>query len=242
MGYKVCLKDKSLVLLFVDKISNNVMINNYVSDLVNRDGVTNFFCNNDGSYSFTLITEKKERVYILFRSDNIFISNNIDGVHQQLFFQRSVNGVSIRNNLCSKIILPNYIENRFVERVTEYDDTGNLIYRRKVTSSYLSSSDSDIGEKLKDIMYENYDVVCTDYLVDDKLVRVQSTNYLYDSSLNKNDYFVSDYSIGMIGSGDFSKYENPTYMKISEQEFNDDYSSRINDFDVYRTKKLQRSL
>ncbi len=242
MGYKVCLEDKSLILFFVDKVSNNIMINNYVSDLVNRDGVTNFFCNNDGSYSFTLITEKKEKVYILFRSDNIFILNNIDGVHQQLFFQRNDNGVSIRNNLCSKIILPNYIENRVVERVTEYDDTGNLIYRRKVTSSYLSSNDSDIDEKLKDIMYENYEVICTDYLVDDKLVRVQSTNYLYDFDLNKNEYFVSDYSIGMLGSGDFSRYEKPKYMRISESEFNQDFSYKIDGFDFKKIKNLKRSL
>ena len=57
MGYRVSLEKNTDIMSFVENISNCSMINNLIGDLINREGVANFFCNDDGSYSFSLITD-----------------------------------------------------------------------------------------------------------------------------------------------------------------------------------------
>ena len=60
----------------LSSISNNVMINNLIDDLINYNGVTNFFCDND-NYAFK--NDKGEYVYIFISDDNVYVKNNKEG-------------------------------------------------------------------------------------------------------------------------------------------------------------------
>ena len=66
MGYKkICLNGKKDIINFVNSFSDNIMIKNLIYDLINRDGVTNFFYDeDDGSYSISLTTHNPDNMPI----------------------------------------------------------------------------------------------------------------------------------------------------------------------------------
>lgn len=203
----------------LNSISNNVMINNLINDLINYNGVTNFFCDNN-NYAFK--NDKGEYVYIFISSDNVYVKNNFDGNNHELNYHLNNDGsVDIDITIYSKVECPNYDENRTVECLIKYDSNGDLILNRKSNTSYLSSNDIDMNNQLRDYLYENYRVVTSDYLVDGNLVREKVTNYFNKPNLEKKEYYYSDYEVGMLGSGDASKYIKPKFSKIDLNRFSE---------------------
>ena len=219
----VCLKDKisfekNDCFDILNSISNNVMINNLINDLINYNGVTNFFCN-DSNYAFK--NENGEFVYIFIDSNSVYVKNNFDGNNHEISYHLNLDGsVDIYINIISNVKYPNYSENRTVSCIIKYDSNGDLILNRKVNTSYLSSDDVDMNNQLRDASYENYRVVTSDYLVGDILIREKVTDYFGKPEFEKREYFSSEYEIGMLGSGDSSKYINPRFNKISNDEYN----------------------
>lgn len=234
MGYRVSLEKNTDIMSFVENISNCSMINNLIGDLINREGVANFFCNDDGSYSFSLITDKKERVYILFRDNIIYISNNLCDMRQQVIFKQDDSCISIRNTVSSKVDRGNHIECNTTESKTIYDSDYNLIYNGIVRSNSLSSDDPEINEKLKKIDFENYVVTSDDYIIGDKVIRTSFVDYAYNEKLNKKRYYVSDYV-----SGD-GILDSLNFKAISENEFLDSYSDYIYDCEIPYVKIIEK--
>ncbi len=236
MGYKkICLNGKKDIINFVNSFSDNIMIKNLIYDLINRDGVTNFFYDeDDGSYSISLTTHKYERVYILFSGNIIYILNNLDGIRQQVIYKND-GEISIKNRINSKISSSCYDEVRTIECYTKFDECGKLICNQKKTSSFLNCDDEDMNDKIREMMYENYEVISNEFLVGDKLLKVQSINYLYNSDINKVEYFMCDYFEGVFGSENSSKYILPRYNQISEEEFN---SLSFGTMGVQKVKKV----
>ncbi len=203
----------------LNSISNNVMINNLVNDLINCNGVTNFFCDNN-NYAFK--NEFGEYVYIFISPDNVYVKNNLDGNNHELNYHLNSDGsVDIEIDILSKVFYPNYSENRTVSCIIKYDSYGDLILNRKTSTSYLSSDDIDMNSCLRNSLFENYRVVTSDYLVGDNLIREKVTNYFSQPDFEKKEYFVSNYSVGMLGSGDASKYINPKFSKISSDYYDE---------------------
>jgi hypothetical protein len=192
------------------------MINNLIDDLINYNGVTNFFCDNN-NYAFK--NEKGEYVYIFISPDNVYVKNNFDGNNHELNYHLNNDGsVDIDINIYSKVECPNYDENRTVECLIKYDSNGDLILNRKSNTSYLSSDDVDMNNQLRDYLYENYRVVTSDYLVDGNIVREKVTNYFNQPDLNSKEYYYCEYEVGMFGSGDASKYIRPKFNKVELSE------------------------
>ena len=206
MGNKVCIQKNSDILSIINSISNCSMVNYLIKDLINQDGVTNFFYSDDGFYSFSLITKKCEKVYILFRDDLIFVSNNLCGIKQRIIYKKGEFGISIKNSVCSRQNMANYSQNSNAESNTIYDNDGNLITNEIVKEFYLESDDLDMSEKIKKIPYDNYRVISSDYKIGDKFVRTQFSDYFYNPELSKKRYFECDYVSGMLGDGDISQY------------------------------------
>ena len=202
----------------LSSISNNVMINNLINDLINYNGVTNFFCDNN-NYAFK--NEKGEYVYIFISPDNVYVKNNLDGNDHELNYHLNNDGsVDIDITIYSKVECPNYDENRTVECLIKYDSNGDLILNRKSNTSYLSSDDVDMNNQLKNALYENYRVVTSDYLVDGNIVREKVTNYFNQPDLDSKEYYYCEYEVGMFGSGDASKYIKPKFNKIEIESVN----------------------
>ena len=213
-----CVFEKKDCFNILSSISNNVMINNLINDLINYNGVTNFFCDNN-NYAFK--NEKGEYVYIFISPDNVYVKNNLDGNDHELNYHlNSNNSVDIDITIYSKVECPNYDENRTVECLIKYDSNGDLILNRKSSTSYLSSDDVDMNNQLRDYLYENYRVVTSDYLIDGNIVREKVTNYFNKPDLDSKEYYYSEYEVGMFGSGDASKYIKPKFNKIEIQDVN----------------------
>lgn len=202
-------------------ISNNVMIDNLINDLINYNGVTNFFCKNiHGNKYYEFFNDKKDKACLYIRPNDVFVKNNFDGNNHEICYHLNNDGsVVIDIGIYSKVDYPNYSENRTVCRTINYDSCGNLVSDKKTVTSYLSSNDIDMDKQLKESLYENYKVTTSVYLVDNKLFREKVTNYFGQPDFEKHEYSVSDYEVGMLGSGDSSKYDNPKFSSISEEKF-----------------------
>ena len=195
MGYtRICLDKKSDILNYIYSISNDVMINNLISDLINRDGVTNFFMNDDGSYSFRLVNNKQERVYMLLDFNSVFISNNFDGIRQQVYYNIDSDGKYISINNFSSIISHDNCIDRNVKVEKKYDCSDNLLYESKITETKDLNNDS----------YENSCSIISKYYVDNKCIRVNSVSYDNNPSMNRTDYYI---------------YEGDEWINISEEKF-----------------------
>ena len=213
MGSKVCLKKNFDVLEYIYSISNDVMINNLIFDLINRDGVTNFFYNDDGSYSFSLINDKHEKVYILFNDEHIFVSNNLDGIRQQIYYQVNDDGKYLSINNFSSIISHDNCIDRTVKFEKMYDCYDNLVYERKVIDTKDSSNDC----------YDNSCSIITKYFIDDSFVRVNSVCYDSNPDMNKINYYV---------------YDGSSWVSIPENVFNDRFVDKINKKGLQKIKSV----
>ena len=191
---RIRLDKKSDVLNYIYSISNDVMINNLISDLINRDGVTNFFMNDDGSYRFSLINDKQEKVYILLGDNSIFVSNNIDGIRQQVFYQISDDGKYVSINNFSSIDSHDNCIDRNVKVEIKYDCFDNLLYESKIVST------SDLNNDC----YENSSSIISKYYIDGQCIRINSVSYDNNPSMNRTNYYI---------------YEGDEWINISEEKF-----------------------
>ena len=202
----------------LSSISNNVMINNLIDDLINYNGVTNFFCDND-NYAFK--NDKGEYVYIFISDDNVYVKNNMDGNNHELNYHLNSDGsVDVDITIYSKVDYPNYSENRTVERSIKYDINGVLNYDRKVVTSYLSSDDVDMNNQVKSDVSENYRVITTDFLSNGSLMRKKETVYFLNPDFVKREYFKGVYkNDDELDQLVISKDVIPKFSPISEEEY-----------------------
>ena len=207
---RICLDKKSDVLDYIYSISNNVMINNLISDLINRDGVTNFFMNDDGSYSFSLVNEKHEKAHILFSDNEIFVNNNFDGIRQQVFYQIDDEGKYISVNNFSSIESHDNCIDRNVKVEKKYDCFDNLLYESKIVETKDLNNDS----------YENSCSIISKYYIDGQCIRVNSVSYDNDSSMNKTNYYISDGDqwINISENEACSKFDNKISKKVLQKQ------------------------
>lgn len=194
---KISLNEKKDILNYIYSISNDVMINNLISDLINRDGVTNFFINDDGSYAFSLINEKHDRLYILFNDNHIFVGNNFDGIRQQINYQVDSDGKYVSINNFSSIESHDNCIDRSVKYERKYDCFDNLIYENKITETNDLNGESDCS-------------IISKYFINDQWIRVNSISYDNNPSKNRIVYYV---------------YNNDAWHIISEEEFNKIFKS-----------------
>ena len=202
----------------LSSISNNVMINNLIDDLINYNGVTNFFCDND-NYAFK--NDKGEYVYIFINDDDVYVKNNFDGNNHELNYHLNVDGsADVNITIYSKVDYPNYSENRTVERSIKYDINGVLNYDRKVVTSYLSSDDVDMNNQVKSDVSENYRVITTDFLSNGSLMRKKETVYFLNPDFVKREYFKGVYkNDDELDQLVISKDVIPKFSPISEEEY-----------------------
>lgn len=181
-------KQKKDILDSVYSVSNDVMINCLIEDLINHDGVTNFFWNNSGC---VMLTDKSEYVQMIINSNNLHLISNCDNSYREInYVVCSDDSRAASYNLYDKVEWPDYTENRTLECSRRYDSNGKLVFSEKVKTSYLSSSDNDLKQSLRKTGYENYRVVTSDYSLGDKMLRVSSSEYFHDSSMNDVKYFI----------------------------------------------------
>lgn len=202
----------------LSSISNNVMINNLIDDLINYNGVTNFFCDND-NYAFK--NDKGEYVYIFINEDNVYVKNNFDGNNHELNYHLNGDGsADVNITIYSKVDYPNYSENRTVERSIKYDSNGVLNSDRKVVTSYLSSDDVDMDNQVKNDISENYRVTITDFLSNGSLMRKKETVYFLNPDFVKCEYFRGVYKKDdELDRLVVSKDMIPKFSPISEEEY-----------------------
>lgn len=224
IGFRDFKEKKSSAIL--SSISNNVMINNLIDDLINYNGVTNFFCDND-NYAFK--NDKGEYVYIFISDDNVYVKNNMDGNNHELNYHLNEDGsVDVDVTIYSKVDYPNYSENRTVERSINYDSYGNLNFDRKTVTSYLSSDDVDMDNQVKSDISENYRVTTTDFLSDGSLMRKKETVYFLNPDFVKREYFKGVYKNDEeLDRLVVPKNVIPKFSPISEEEYEDIVNSNF---------------
>lgn len=221
---RFCFKEKKDIIDGIHSISNDVMINSLIEDLINHDGVTNFFWSENGC---TLINEKNEMVKMFINPNSLQVSSDLDNSYHEInYFVCSDQSRFINYILKSKVDWPDYTENRTLESITKYNSSGNLVYSEKVKTSYLSSNDSDLKDNLEKIKYENYKYVTREYLVDDRMIRVCCSQFFYDSNINDISYYM-----GMINSSG-----SVEYYPISYEKFMEYYSTVVDDNFVKKMK------
>lgn len=179
MEKKVCLKQNIDVMSIISSISNDVMINNLVGDLINRIEVTNFFCNGSG---YCLKTSNDEWFSLLYDCDWFYIVNDIDGVNQQIIYESTCDGVSINITNRSKIKSHSNTLFRNVIFDRKYDYSGNLIYENKCVDINDLNNDPD----------ENSYSICSKYFIDGLIVKVNSISYYYKPESNIVKYQIVD--------------------------------------------------
>ena len=182
MGTRISLKERNDILAYVNSISNDVMINNLISDLINREGVANFFMNDDGSYCFSLVNYKQERVHMLLNSNFIFVSNNFDGIRQQVYCNIDSDGKYISINNFSSIETHDNCIDRTVKVEKRYDSFDNLIYESKVTET----------KDLNNDLYDNNCSIISKYYIDGQCVKVNSISYDNNSDINRIEHYILD--------------------------------------------------
>lgn len=210
MGSKVCLNHKLEVSKYIYKISDDININEQIFNLINRDGVTNFFCNDDGSYSFSLINKNYEKVFILIRDNYIYVSSNMDNIRQQIFYKISDEGKFIRINNYSDIESHNNCINRSVFFEKKYDFNGNFVFENKIVET-------------KDNNGENNCSIISKYVVDDEYVRINSFIDYNNPDLNCDDYYVKD-ELG--------------WNKIDFKDFNSKFADKIEKKGLQKKKSM----
>ncbi len=224
---KKTLCEKETILNNLNTISNNVMVNNFIENLLNHGSITNFFYDNKGNY--TLKTKNKEEIHISIRKNHIYITSNIDNINQEFNYYINEDRSSFIEFKSSIIIDKfNHYEIMNILNKINYDHNGNLIEQTNTTESFLSSDNQETMKKLKQKQYENYTCIANDYLIDGKLIRKQTTNYIYQDETITT-YFVSPYE----------KTPNfvPKFKPISEQEFQK-YQPKISEKTIKKVKNV----
>lgn len=220
-----CFKEKKDIIDGIHSISNDVMINGLIEDLINHDGVTNFFWSENGC---VLNTNNHERVRLFINSNSLHVVSNLDSSYQEINYSICSDQSKCVNYIYhSKVDWPDYTENRTLECLNKYDISGKILYCEKVKTSYLSSSDTDLNESLKKSQYENYKFITRDYSVGDNLLRVSYAEYFYDSDMNDVKYYIGLPTSGIV-----------KYYPISYEEFMEQYSSVVDDDFVQKILKF----
>jgi len=194
----ICLKNNDVsrkyVSSFVSSISNDVMINDLINDLINRSGVTNFFWTDDGFY-YSLKNDS-EFLGIIARNNCFYVSNNMDGICQQINCVKSVEGVNISINNKSKIDVYNNSLYRSVQFEKKYDCYGNELFESKVVNTCDCNNDP----------LENCCSIISKFFFDDEVIKVHSMSYHFKPYLNSIKYFIiRDEKQSIIDSTEFDR-------------------------------------
>lgn len=163
---------------FISSISNDVMVNNLISDLINRSGVTNFFWTDSGFY-YSLRTDS-EFIGIFVDNNNIYVSNNMDGICQQIRYENSVDGSVVTIDNSSRIDIHNNCLYRDVKFKKVYDSSGKVVFESKVVDTRDSNNDPD----------ENCCSIISKFFFDDEIIKAHSMSYYFKPYLNNTKYFV----------------------------------------------------
>ena len=172
------LNSRYYVSSFISSISNDVMVNNLINDLINRDGVTNFFWNENGFY-YSLKNDN-EFLGIIVEDNNIYVSNNIDGICQQINYEKKLDGARVTIDNRSRIEVHNNYLYRDVQFERFYDCNNNLVFESKVVNTKDSNNDPN----------ENCCSVISKFFFDDEIIKIHSMSYVYKPLLNSTKYFI----------------------------------------------------
>ena len=206
---------KKAVFNNLKQFSNNVMINNFIFELINHGSITNFFCEN-GQYVFE--NKKGEKIFIVINSNIVFVRSYIDGINQVFKCEKN-NDLKVILNVSTDIEWPSYSEKRHVSLEVLYDCYDNLVSYEIINNNLLNSSfDDEIDSNLKNNDYENYTITTRVDTVGDKLVSVETTDYLYNYSKNRISYYVCDYDEDFFD--EVCSFVKPKFKEITEDEYN----------------------
>ena len=75
----------------LSKISNNVVVNNFIVELINSGRVTNFFCN-ENSYFFK---GDDNYISICLNDCGVIVNSYIDGIDQVFQFDKCLNNLTV---------------------------------------------------------------------------------------------------------------------------------------------------
>lgn len=216
------MEDISCLFRRVGFITNNVKLIKYIENCIktNNGKLHIEFCNfNRCDYAFK--NSSNDYVYVSITNNCIYVYVTNSFGKEEVIYEKTNDGVNVSFNSFRKFLNVGDLQViRSTEEETNYDKCGKLVSHccHVIENTYIN------GEIYADSMYANYDRKINDYLIDDKLVRLESFNYHYHPKLNRNLCYVSDYQHGMFCSGDASKIIKPRFMPF------------IGDFSEYKTK------
>lgn len=213
---------KIQLLKHLNYISNNAMVNKFVSELINHGSITNFFYEKQ-SYKF--YNDKGEKIIIQTRPNGIDVSSTIDGIIQQFEFFKEDDGYSIFLNISTNIEWPNYSEKKKVRLNAVFDIDGKLLWYKIDNKSYLNSIDLELDDKIKNNIYDNYNITSYVYVDGDKLLKKEIIKYLHDCSKKSVCYYCSPYSEELID--DVYSFVKPKFVEISEEDYNKNMEKSI---------------
>ena len=216
------MEDISGILKRIDFITGNIKLRNYIENCIKlNDGKLYIDLRKFNQCDIAFKNTKNENVYINVVDNCIYVYVTNSFGKEEVIYEKTNDGVNVSFNSFRKFLNVGDLQViRSTEEETNYDKCGKLVSHccHVIENTYIN------GEVCVDLMYANYDRKINDYLIDDKLVRLESFNYHYHPELNRELCYVSDYQHGMFCSGDASKIIKPRFMPF------------IGDFSEYKTK------
>lgn len=197
----------------LSKISNNVVVNNFVLELINHGSITNFFCN-DNHYFFK--SGENDYISIYLNSNGVIVNSLIDGIDQVFQYDKSENNSKIISNIVTNINWPNHSTKRTVLLFVLFDKNEKLVSYELSADASSKSDDEEINLLLKNNIYDHYKITSLVNVVGDKLVKVETIDYVYDYTKNSIRYGVSPFN----GFDTLSSFASPQFTSINEFDYN----------------------
>ena len=199
----------------LSRISNNVVVNNFIYELINHGSITNFFCN-ENRYYFK--SEKNDYISIHLNENGIIVNSLIDGIDQVFQYDKANNNSKIILNITTNINWPNHKEKRTVLLYALYDTEEKLTSYEITTDSKSISDDEYFSEKLKENIYDHYKITTNVEVVGDKLIKNETIDYLYDYTKNRIYYGYAEYEPKTFKT--VNSFVKPKFNEIIENEYN----------------------
>ena len=209
---------KMLVLKKLRTISNNVVVNNFINELINHGSITNFFYDEIGCV-YTFENKNNEKIFIYFGSNRVIADSSIDGIYQQFEFNKNImdGSSSIYLKVSARIEWPAHISDRTASLYALYDCNSNLISYKTDINKVSMGSDEVLSEKLKNWLYEDYSITSIIEVVGDKLLKKEMANYLCDYDKNSTVYCVGKYDLSLFDN--IYSFGKSKFVEISEREY-----------------------
>jgi hypothetical protein len=198
----------------VSKISDNVVVNNFIDEIIKNGRVTNFFCN-ENRYFFK--NNDGGCISIYLNQNGIIVNSFLDGIDKVFQFDKSNDSSKIILNINTSINWPDHMEKRVVLFYTLYGSDGNLVSYQVVTDSSLIGNSDEVNDYLRSKVYDHYKVTSNVNVVDNKLVKVETIDYMYDYTKNSINYGICD---------KYDKFDSvvsfiePKFYNVSEKDYN----------------------